>query len=144
MAQIHKADNEYIGVKSIQLSSTNNLVLGRIATSGSIAGGAGGLSTIYTVPTGPNVEIHLIKVRCVGGSGITGTLIASVGTGGGANNILPSTTFTGLSNPGDLWVAPLSGIVHVAVPTDVISFNITNPVGGTTPLFEVSLYGEYV
>ena len=43
-----------------------------------------------------------------------------------------------------LGVAPLSGIVHVAVPTDVISFNITNPVGGTTPLFEVSLYGEYV
>ncbi|MGE0630919.1 MAG: hypothetical protein AB7O96_00810 [Pseudobdellovibrionaceae bacterium] len=132
-------------IASITLSNTTILSHGLIQISGSIAGDSGGLTTVYTLPAGsPDLDPVRIKVECVGGSGISGPLVGSLGTGAAVDDIMPSTSFTGLTSPGLVWEAPLIGLVKRCVAGDVISFNISTPVTGTTPLYRVTIFGEYL
>ena len=141
-----QCNNNFSGVGSVTLDNTLSLSTGRVQISGSIAGDSGGSTSIYTLPAGsPDLDVYRVKVECVGGTGITGNLIASVGVGASTSSIMAAVTFTGLNTPGLVWEESLSGaLVERANAGDSIVFNITNPVGGTTPLYRVTIFGEYV
>ena len=145
MADTYKMNNGYTGVKSIVLTKLLYLETGQInIASPSVSVETTGPSTIIAVPAGLNFDISSIKFR-LSGSNTTGNIIASVGTNAATyDNILPSTTFTGLNTIGETWREQIQGKYARAVGGSTITINITNAVTGVGAILEVYLFGEIV
>lgn len=142
MASEYLMNKVWTGVESITLTKNLYLESGGINNSSpSIDVTLGGISTIGTVPAGRSWDISNIKIQLLGNN-ITGTLQASIGTNGSANNIVPNTTFTGLASIGQIWRIATAGLVDRANAGDTVSINITNPVTGVGAIVNVFLIGE--
>jgi len=146
MAVIGLNENEYERIKSITLLKLLYLEFGKINNSSPIVNiTTTGQTALFTVPLGvTGFDLFGFKFRQLGAA-TTGTLVASVGTNAATyNNILPSTTFTGINSIGDLWIAPLSGKIVRANAGDVITMNVTTAVTGGGAVFEAFMYGEII
>lgn len=146
MADTYKMNNGYTGVKSIVLTKLLYLEEGLINNSSpSIDVTTTGNTTLLTVPSGiTGIDLSNLKIALLGNN-VTGSLVASIGTNSpNFDNILPSTTFTGMNTIGDVWRASLNGLAHRAVPADVITMRVTTSVSGVGAIVNVFMVGEIV
>lgn len=142
MAQINTMENEYTNVASIRLTNGMVLGVGQLAASGTINGISPGSTSLTLVQTGVKYIVQTAVIILTNAFGLTGTLTGSIGTNGPSyNNIVPSTTFTGLNAVGLDWLIPVSGLSVLANGGDTIYFNVVTPNGGVTADYNVYLYG---
>lgn len=144
MASIYEMNRDYTGIGSIVLTDGLYLETGLLniaATSVDVT--VGGITSLISVPSGLNYKVSNVRVELLGAN-TTGSLIASIGTNGSANNIVPATTFTGMNFIGQTWRIPTSGLVDTATSGTTISINITNPVTGSGAIINVFFTGEIV
>jgi len=145
-SNIEKNNVTYTKVGSVTLSKNLYLEEGLINNSSpSVDVTLGGDTTLLTVLSGiTGIDISNVKI-ILAGNNTTGNLIASIGTNSpNFDNIVASTTFTGFNTVGEVWRIPLTGKVHRAVPTDVITMRITNAVAGAGAIVSVFMIGEIV
>jgi hypothetical protein len=115
------------------LSSTAGVNLDAIST-----------DPLYTAPSGRSCVVTAVIVRLTATAPAAGDAVISVGTNGSAyDNIIASTTLTGLNVTTETYTIDVSGIAHLAVNGDgAITFNITTAdTGGTTTTATVDLVG---
>lgn len=145
MAVINKMRNEYINVESITLRVGTDLNMGFIGNSGSISGLIVSTSTLLTVPTPRTYLITEIIFNMLDNTGLTGAMVASIGTNSATyNNIMPSTTFTGFNQLNQIYSYHPTGVVYKPSNGDVITLNLTTAYGGGSVLFDVSFYGVII
>lgn len=147
MAVINQMNNELINVKNITRSDGVILESGKLAFSGSINGLTVSTTTLYTVPiiVGFNTwRPSSISFNFTDTTGLTGTMVASIGTNAATyDNIMPSTTFTGFNNLNQQYRYNITGTSRILYASDVITLNITTAFGGGGSVyFDVTIFGE--
>jgi hypothetical protein len=72
---------------------------------------------------------------------IVGALVAGIGTNGAQDNIMTSTTLTGLNTNGQMLIQPLTGLTAIAAAGETISIGIDSAFTGTSASLMVVLLG---
>jgi hypothetical protein len=97
---------------------------------------------LYTVPTGRSAVITSVAVRLTAATAAAGDSIVSVGTNASSyDNIITSSTLTGLDALTETFVIVTGGLIHTAAAAEVVTFNITTADTGTTATAAVELIG---
>jgi hypothetical protein len=145
MATQNKRNNIWTNVQAIFLRLGTLLNFGQVAKVESIDATSGGDFTIHAIAVGAlyGIKCSSIEFDLVGVSALTGVLVLSVGnnSGGGNNNILGSSTLTGLNSTFRTFTVHLTGTTAKSYPGDTIRGNITGVLGGTA-LLTVTIRGE--
>jgi len=144
MTAINKMNNEFIGIRSATLTNGLILNMGQLALSGTVDGTVVGQTTLYTVPASRTFIITNIIIRILDNTGLSGTLVGSIGTNASWNNLMPPTTFTGFNTLGQIFCYPSSGVHVLAGPGSVITFDVTTANGGVSVLYDVIFLGQIV
>lgn len=142
MANINQTENEYVGVKSITLSSGISIKTGEIADSGSINGLI--ISTTSLAPISGIAGSYIVNdiiITLIDNAGIAGTAQLSIGTNAPSyNNIMPSTPLS-LSSLNDCYQHRVTGISRKLYLGDVIVVNLTTPYAGTSVTLTIKFFG---
>jgi len=148
MSTIYKMNNSYQNIQSITLTNGVNLNTGLLYASGTIDGLVVTNTTITTVPITVSGAWYITDIifDFISTTGLTGTMVASIGTNAATyNNIMPSTTFTGWNQTTDQYRYQVSGVAHKCFSSDVIKIDITTAFGGGgSVLFNVYLIGQNI
>lgn len=97
---------------------------------------------LYTVPTGLNLEVKGLYLRCTAAVAITGPASGSAGEGASANNVYQNQILTGLDTAGLVFRFPPGGVHAVLTAGQIFGVRISVAAVGTSQTLEAQLYGR--
>jgi hypothetical protein len=116
------------------LSSTTGVNIDTIST-----------DSLFLVPTGRSAIITSVMIRLTTATSPNADAIVSVGTNGAAyDNIIASTTLTGLDAITETFVLTTEGLIHTAAATETVTLNISTADSGGTVTATVELIGYLI
>jgi len=98
-------------------------------------------TSLYTVPTGEEVVVIGVVLRCTAASGITTAPKAGVGIAAGADDIFTSQRCYGLLADGDEFQFPQGGIRRIADAGEEIKLGIDEAAVGTSMTLAADVLG---